>query len=76
MWEGITQGTNSVNLHVVLYSTAEQNMVYFVKCVLLSRLYMSKFQRQNKKYYVFASSVSLGKGTVPLCKPAKNNGGF
>ena len=30
---GITQGTNSVNLHAVLYSTADKNMVYFVKHV-------------------------------------------
>ena len=36
-WAGITQGTNSVNLHAVLYSTADKNMVYFVKHVLLFR---------------------------------------
>ena len=30
-WAGIKQGTNSVNLHAVLYSTAEKNMVYFVR---------------------------------------------
>ena len=36
-WAGITQGTNSVNLHAVLYSTADKNMVYFVQHVLLSR---------------------------------------
>ena len=39
-WAGITQGTNSVNLHAVLYSTADKNMVYFVNA-------MSKFQKQN-----------------------------
>ena len=36
-WARITQGTNSVNLHAVLYSTADKNMVYFVKHVLLFR---------------------------------------
>ena len=30
-WAGITQGTNSANLHAVLYSTTDKNMVYFVK---------------------------------------------
>ena len=33
----ITQGTNSVNLHAMLYSTTDRNMVYFVKHVLLFR---------------------------------------
>lgn len=33
---------------------------------------MSKFQKQKKKCYLCASSVSLGEGTVPLCKPTKN----
>ena len=34
----ITQGTNSVNLHAMLYSTTDKNMtVYFVKHVLLFR---------------------------------------
>lgn len=33
---------------------------------------MSKFQKQNKKCYLCATSVSLGEGTVPLCKPTKN----
>ena len=37
LWAGITQGTNSVNLHTVLFSTAEQNMVNFVKPILLFR---------------------------------------
>ena len=37
-WAGITQGMNSVNLHAVLYSTTNKNMVYFVKHVLLFRL--------------------------------------
>ena len=36
-WAEITQGTNSVNLHAVLYSTTDKNMVYFVKHVLLFR---------------------------------------
>ena len=36
-WAGITQGANSVNLHAVLYSTADKYMVYFVKHVLLFR---------------------------------------
>ena len=36
-----------MNLHVVLYSTADKNMVYFVKHVLLFRFVMSKFQKQN-----------------------------
>ena len=33
-WAGITQGVNS---HAVLYSMAEQNMVNFVKRILLFR---------------------------------------
>ena len=33
---------------------------------------MSKFQKQNKKCYLCATSVSLGEGTVPLCNPTKN----
>ena len=37
-WVGITQGMNNVNFHTVLYSMAEQNMVNFVKCILLFRL--------------------------------------
>ena len=32
-------------------------------------LVMSKFKRQKKKCYLCAASVSLGEGTVPLCKP-------
>ena len=36
-WAGITQGMNSMNLHALLYIIAEQNMVYFVKLVLLFR---------------------------------------
>ena len=36
-WAGITQGTNSVNLQAVLCSTADKNLVYFVKHVLLFR---------------------------------------
>ena len=36
-WAGITQGMNTVNLHAVLYSTAEKNMVHFVERVLLFR---------------------------------------
>ena len=36
-WGGITQGMNSVNSHAVLYSMAEQNMVNFVKRILLFR---------------------------------------
>ena len=44
---GITQGTNRVNLHAVLYSTVDKNMVYFVKHALLFRFVMSKFQKQN-----------------------------
>ena len=35
LWAGITQGTNSVNLHAVVYSTTDKNMVYFVKHILL-----------------------------------------
>ena len=34
---------------------------------------MTKFQKQNKKCYPCASSVSIGKDTVPLCKPTKSN---
>ena len=37
LWAGIMQGTNSVNLHTVLYSMAEQNMVNFVKHIHLFR---------------------------------------
>ena len=40
---------------------------------------MSKFQKQNKKCYLYATSVSLGEGTVPLSKPTNNKefcGGF
>ena len=37
-WAGITQGTNSVNLHTVLYSMPEQNLVNFVKRILLFHL--------------------------------------
>ena len=33
---------------------------------------MSKFQEQNKKCCLYATSESLGEGTVPLCKPTKN----
>ena len=33
---------------------------------------MSKFQKQNKKCYLCATSMSLGEGTVPLCNPTKN----
>ena len=60
-WAGITQGTNSVNLHAVRYSTADKNMVYFVKHAPPVSFVMSKFQKQN-----------FGEGTVPLCKPTKN----
>ena len=35
-------------------------------------LVMSEFQKQNKKCYLCATSVSLGEGTVPLCEPTKN----
>ena len=34
-WAGITQGTKSMNLHTVLYSTAEQKMVNFLKRMFL-----------------------------------------
>ena len=34
----LTRDMNSVNLRAVLYSTADKNMVYFVKHVLLFRL--------------------------------------
>ena len=40
---------------------------------------MSKFQKQNKKCYLWATSMSLSEGTVSLCKAAKNKelrGGF
>ena len=37
-WAEITQGSNSVNLHTVLYSAAEQSMVNFVKPIPLFRL--------------------------------------
>ena len=70
-WVGITQGTNCVNLHTVLYQRVKQNIVNVVKHVLLFRSLMSKFQKQNKKCYLCASSVSIGKGTVPFCKPTK-----
>ena len=76
---GITQGTNSVNLHAVLCSTADKNMVYFVHCKTLPPiLFIIKFRKQNKKCYC-ATSVSLSAGTVSLCKPTKNKefcGGF
>ena len=36
-WARMTQGTNSVNLRAVLYSTADKYMVYFLKHVLLFR---------------------------------------
>ena len=36
-----------MNLHAVLYSMVDKNMVYFVKHVLLFRFVMSKFQKQN-----------------------------
>ena len=45
-WAGITQGTNSLNLHAVLYSMADKNMVYFVNTSSFSFV-MSKFQKQN-----------------------------
>ena len=32
---------------------------------------MSKFQKQNKKCYLCATSVSLGEGTVPLVSQPK-----
>ena len=44
-WAGITQGTNSVNLHTVLYSTTDKNMVYKIRPPV--SFVMSKFQQQN-----------------------------
>ena len=46
-WAGITQGTNSVNLHVVLYSTANQKYGLFCKTRPPVSFVMSKFQKQN-----------------------------
>ena len=46
-WAGITQGTNSVNSHAVLYSMADKNMVYFCKTRPPVSFVMSKFQKQN-----------------------------
>ena len=42
-WVGITQGTNSMKLHAVLYSTADKNMVYFCKTRPPVSFVMSKF---------------------------------
>ena len=36
-WVRITQDTNSVNLHAVLYSKTDKNNVYFLKHVILFR---------------------------------------
>ena len=33
---------------------------------------MSKFEKRSKNCYLCAASVSLGEGTVPLCKATKN----
>ena len=46
-WAGITQGTNSVNLHAVLYSTADQKYGLFCKTHPPFSFIMSKFQKQN-----------------------------
>ena len=35
---------------------------------------MSKFQKQNKKCYLCATSVSISEGTVSLCKANKKQG--
>ena len=72
-WAGITQGTNSVNLYAVLYSMAEKIGLFCKSCPPVSFV-MSKFQKQNKKFYLCATGVSLGKGTIPLCKPTKKQG--
>ena len=56
-WVGITQGTNSMNLHAVLYSSADKNMVYFLKHCFVCNEYVSE--------------AELGEGTIPLCKPTK-----
>ena len=68
-----TQGTNCVNLYTVLYQTVEQNIVNLENA---SSCFVRKSQKQNKKCYLWASSLSIGKSNVPLCKPTKNNGGF
>ena len=47
-WARITQGTNSVNLHAMLYSTADKNMVYFVKRVLLLRSWWVSFRSRTR----------------------------
>ena len=47
-WAEITQGTNSVNLHAMLYGTADKYMVYFsCKTRPPVSFVMSKFQKQN-----------------------------
>ena len=65
-WAGITLDTNSVNLHAVLYRTAEENMVYLVKGVLRGRTRNAIFVRLAchlvKVPFLFVSQ--------------QNNGGF
>ena len=47
-WAGITQGTNSVNLHAVLYSTADkQKYGLFCRTRRPVSFVMSTFQKQN-----------------------------
>ena len=78
-WAEITQGTNSVNLHAVLYSAADKKYGLFCKTRPPVSFVMGKFQKQNKKCYLCATSVSLSEGTVSLCKLTKNKefcGGF
>ena len=54
----ITQGTNSVNLHAMLYSTTDKNMtVYFVKHVLL-------FQKQNLVNVPFTLQANKKQGVL------------
>ena len=44
-WAGITQGTNSVNLHAVLYDRQKYGL--FCKARPPVSFVMSKFQKQN-----------------------------
>ena len=60
-WAGITQGTNSVNLHAVLHSTADKKYGLFCKAHPPVSFVMSKFQKENlvKAPFHFVSQQRL-----------------
>ena len=80
-WAGITQGTNSVNLHAVLYSTTDRiKYGLFCKTRPPVLFVMSKFQKQNlvKVPFHFVSQQktrsSAGVFDVALAvRPIRNN---